>query len=82
MHEKQSLLRIAKDSDGNFLIDKNKRLEGRGAYICKSPGCLSKALKSQGIERSFGQKSKNKVLQAYNKSEVSIYAQLAVEVER
>ena len=30
------------------------RLNGRGAYICKSPECLKKAQKSGALSRAFG----------------------------
>ena len=39
--------------NGEFIIDENHKLNGRGAYICPSKECFEKAVKSKGLERSF-----------------------------
>ena len=75
MFEKHKLIRIAKGYDGNFYVDKTGKPVGRGAYVCVSAKCVSKAAKSAGVERSFGQKVK------LNGTE-NIYEHLAIEVER
>ena len=54
MHEKRELVRIVKAEDGSALIDKTGKAQGRGAYICKNPDCLAKAIKSGAIRRALG----------------------------
>ena len=53
MKEKKSLLRVLKTPEGQILIDATGRKNGRGAYLCKSPACLEKAVKSKGLDRAF-----------------------------
>ena len=43
---KNELIRIVKDKDGNISIDKTGKANGRGAYICDDVECLEKAIKS------------------------------------
>lgn len=53
MKDKNQLIRIAKVSEGEFVLDETGKRNGRGAYICKSRTCLQKAMKNKGLERSF-----------------------------
>ena len=55
MKPKKDLMRILKTETGEFLVDADGKKNGRGAYICRSVECLSKAVKSKGLERSFKQ---------------------------
>ena len=50
---KNELIRIVINKEGNIFIDKTGKANGRGAYICNNPECLEKAIKSKRIERSF-----------------------------
>ena len=50
---KKDLYRIVKTKEGEILLDKTGKLNGRGAYICKSKECLEKAIKSKRIEKEF-----------------------------
>ncbi len=50
---KNELIRIVKTPDGEIVIDKTGRKNGRGAYICDSAECLKKAIKSNAIARSL-----------------------------
>jgi len=50
---KNELIRIVINKEGNIFIDKTGRANGRGAYICNNPDCLEKAIKTKCIERSF-----------------------------
>ncbi len=47
------MLRVVRTPDGVAIYDKNHNLNGRGAYICKSEGCLLKAKASKGLDRSL-----------------------------
>ena len=39
--------------EGEIVLDKTGKKNGRGAYLCNSRDCLLKATKSKGLERSF-----------------------------
>ena len=52
MREKAFLLRIAK-KDGVISVDKEGKLPGRGAYICKDGNCRDKFEKQRSFERAF-----------------------------
>lgn len=53
---KNDLIRIVKNKEGNISIDKTGKANGRGAYICNSTECLQKAIKSKRLERTFEMK--------------------------
>jgi hypothetical protein len=58
MKNKKDLLRIVRCNnsvDGvlAFMTDETGKAAGRGAYVCKSEDCLSKAVKNKSFERSF-----------------------------
>lgn len=47
--DKYNLIRIVKMPEGEILIDKTGKLNGRGAYICKDIECLEKIIKTNRI---------------------------------
>ena len=51
--EKNNLIRIIKTSGGNLAVDKTKKADCRGAYLCNSVKCLELALKKKAFERTF-----------------------------
>lgn len=51
--EKNELIRIVKDQEGNIDVDLTGKSNGRGAYICKNIECLEKAIKTKKLERSL-----------------------------
>lgn len=51
---KRELLRVVRDPEGNISLDFTGKKSGRGAYICKSVKCLSRAVKSRRIEKNLG----------------------------
>ena len=53
MRPKAELVRVVKSKEGSISIDTGTRLPGRGAYICHSVQCLTKAKKTHSIERAF-----------------------------
>ena len=54
MYPQCELIRIVRDNETDEVkLDMNKKLFGRGAYICKSAECIQKAEKKRGIERHF-----------------------------
>ena len=50
---KENFLKIVKNKNGEFFIEREVRLDGRGAYICYSVECFAKAKKSKALERSL-----------------------------
>ena len=50
---KKDLVRVLKTPEGTVVIDLSGKKSGRGAYICHSKECLSKAQKSKRLEKSF-----------------------------
>ncbi len=67
MKQKTDLIRIVHKTDDTFSIDVTGKMNGRGAYICKSSACLNKAIKSKGLERSFKQQIPADVYEALKK---------------
>lgn len=53
MKSKKELVRVLKTEDEGIVIDFTGKKNGRGAYICPSKECLSKSMKSKGLERSL-----------------------------
>lgn len=50
---KAELIRVVKNKDGEVLLDKTGKMNGRGAYICNNIECLEKAIKSKALNRAF-----------------------------
>ncbi|HEY4708504.1 MAG TPA: YlxR family protein [Thermodesulfobacteriota bacterium] len=53
VHDKSSLVRLAKGPEGLLEVDVLGRLPGRGAYICPKEGCLKDALKKNAFGRAL-----------------------------
>lgn len=53
MRLKKELTRVIRTPDGEICIDATGKKNGRGAYICRSMDCLTKANKTKGLERAF-----------------------------
>jgi predicted RNA-binding protein YlxR (DUF448 family) len=51
---KKDLLRIVKDKEGKFSVDRTGKANGRGAYICSKPECAKKLNKAKLLDRVFG----------------------------
>lgn len=54
MFDKRTLVRVVKSPDGEVSLDLTGKASGRGAYVCKNPGCLNMARKKKAFERAFG----------------------------
>ena len=50
---KNELIRIVKNKDGQISIDRTGKASGRGAYICDNIECLEKMIKTKRLERTF-----------------------------
>ena len=53
MKSKKELIRVIRTPEGEILLDAPGKKNGRGAYVCPDRACLTKAIKSKGLERSF-----------------------------
>lgn len=53
MKGKRELLRVVKTPEGDIVLDKTGRLNGRGAYLCDDPSCFAKARKAKALNREF-----------------------------
>ena len=53
MKDKNELIRIVKNKNGEISLDATGKAQGRGAYICKDLSCLLKAEKSGALNRAF-----------------------------
>lgn len=53
MKDKSELIRAVRNKDGAFSIDPSGKMPGRGAYVCREGGCISRLDKVRGLERAF-----------------------------
>lgn len=51
--EKSQFLKVVLNKNGEIDIEKQKKLDGRGAYICKTADCISKCSKTKALNRAF-----------------------------
>jgi len=61
---KNELIRIVKDKEGNISIDKTGKAAGRGAYICDNIECLERAIKTKKIDKAFEMKINNEIYES------------------
>ena len=47
---KREMIRVVRGSDGTVSLDFGGKMNGRGAYICPNPECLTKARRSKALE--------------------------------
>ena len=50
---KREKISVVRGSDGTVSLDFGGKMNGRGAYICPNPECLTKARRSKALERSL-----------------------------
>lgn len=53
MKPKRELLRVVKSPEGVVSTDPVGKKPGRGAYVCRSQACLTKAVKTRQLERAL-----------------------------
>ncbi len=64
---KNELVRVVRLPDGGVMLDTKGKISGRGAYICHSPSCLKKAVKSKRIEHILECEIPDEVYEAMKK---------------
>lgn len=67
MKNKKEMIRVIRTSEQEFVLDATGKKNGRGAYICPNRKCLSQAIKSKGLERSFKQAIPKEVYESLEK---------------
>jgi len=60
---KSTLIRVVK-LEGTLVVDEKKRMDGRGAYICKNRECIKLARKRHTLERALGAEVQDAVYDA------------------
>lgn len=53
MKDKRELVRIVRNKEGEISVDPTGKKPGRGAYICKDTGCLTKAERTKRLSKAF-----------------------------
>jgi predicted RNA-binding protein YlxR (DUF448 family) len=53
MKPKRELIRVVRSPDGLVSLDFKGKSPGRGAYVCRSAGCLKKAVRSKSLSRAL-----------------------------
>lgn len=53
MKNKKELLRVVRTPEGDIVLDSTGKRAGRGAYICNSDQCLTKAVKERRLEKAL-----------------------------
>jgi predicted RNA-binding protein YlxR (DUF448 family) len=53
MKPKKELIRVVRSKEGEVSIDLTGKKPGRGAYICKSEECLTKAVKTSRLQKNL-----------------------------
>jgi hypothetical protein len=53
MKMKKDLIRIIRTPEGEVVVDRKGKQNGRGAYLCSSISCLKKARRGKSLERSL-----------------------------
>ena len=52
--QQSELLRVVRTPEGFVVFDRSRKMNGRGAYLCRKQTCLDKAKKSALIRNSLG----------------------------
>lgn len=61
--DKKDLIRIVKNKDGEIKVDLERKLDGRGTYICKNEECLNKAIKNKKLSKSLDIKLEDNIVE-------------------
>ena len=53
MKPKKEMVRVVKSKEGDVSVDLTGKKAGRGAYVCRTIGCLEKAYKAKRLEKNL-----------------------------
>ncbi len=51
--EKKMLIRVIRSPEGRIMTDPTGRAAGRGAYLCRDPECLRKAVRRKSLNKAL-----------------------------
>lgn len=51
--DKRDLVRVVRSPEGECVVDETGKRAGRGAYVCRRPGCWSGALRTPRLSRAL-----------------------------
>lgn len=60
---KDNFFKVTKNKNGEVLLEKDKKLDGRGAYICKNAECVKLCEKKHALNRVFKQEVNPQIYQ-------------------
>ena len=64
---KQELIRVLRTPEGEILVDRTGKRSGRGAYLCRSPQCLTKAARAGRLQNALSCEIPEKIITAIEK---------------
>ncbi len=73
MMPKKDLIRIVRTPEGEVVLDPTGRRNGRGAYLCRSRDCLTRAIKIRALERALEQPLTAETAQALTEAFSDVY---------
>lgn len=50
---KNELIRIVGNADKEIVVDITGKINGRGAYVCKTEACIEQIIKTKKLSRTF-----------------------------
>jgi predicted RNA-binding protein YlxR (DUF448 family) len=50
---KKELIRVVRNADKEIIVDETGKVNGRGAYVCKSENCIDQIIKTRKLSRTF-----------------------------
>ena len=53
MKEKRQMIRVVRSPEGDVSLDPTGKKSGRGAYLCRNPECMKRAIKQRQLERQL-----------------------------
>ena len=51
--DKSNFIKVVLNKNGQINIETEKKLDGRGAYICNTPECIKRCQKIKALNRVF-----------------------------
>ena len=75
MTPKKDLLRIVCDKEGRVFIDATNKANGRGAYVCDKPECMTTCIKKRILNRAFKREIPEEIYKAISEEYEKSYRQ-------
>ena len=63
MKPKKELVRVVRSPQGEIHMDLKGKSPGRGAYVCRDPDCLKKAVRSRALARGLSAEIPQEVME-------------------